>query len=191
MEDSLHNSGVSGGFASSMSTKNLVLVISGVFLFIALLSGLYLSTQTQNIAPKAQVSNSCVGDDKYVAGQCNPGDTPVGTVGSDPALAGEVKPEGDGSQTGETSPQLCCQRQVIQPTLVPPIVPTDIPIPTDVPPTTKPNEPTSAVPPTEAPVPPTEAPVPPTDAPACRQAPDFNVEIIINNCPGCLGSTPQ
>lgn len=188
MEDSLHNTGSSGGFMQNMTTKNLFFVFSGVFLFVALMSGLYLSTENQNIAPRAEVPSSCQGENVYVADNCG-GDSIVGSIPGS-GLAGAP---------GSTASQLCCQRQSAPPSNETPkdVVPTEAPAPTtapetpNVPPTDKPTDPdpTSGPSATNAPVA-TEAPAP-TTGPSCRQAPDFDVEIIINECPGCLGATTQ
>ncbi|OGK15947.1 hypothetical protein A2690_00645 [Candidatus Roizmanbacteria bacterium RIFCSPHIGHO2_01_FULL_39_12b] len=177
MDNSLNGSGVETGTMPKISTNVVLYVAAGVFLLVALLAGLYLTSQTQNVGKKAQTPDSCQGDDKIIAGECPSGYVPIGTVGG---RTQDGSGAGGDTQVISGKTQLCCQRQE-QPTSIPPTSA----LPTDVPPTQ--SEPTKSEVPTE--VPPTS--VPPTETPSCKQAPQFSVDIIINNCPGCLGGSQQ
>ena len=178
MEDASSPFNAETGAVAHSSTKTLLLVIAGTFMFVALLAGLYLTQRPQNISKRAETIAECVGDDKLIADQCPVGFTPIGAVGG-------IQSGGDGStgeiQIGGTGTKLCCQKKVVPTTEVQPTSP----VPTDAP-TPKPNEPTplpTAVQPTS---------VVPTEGFVCREAPNFTVDIIINNCPGCLqGGSPQ
>lgn len=181
MDEQLNNLGANNNLKRHSSANVVAYVVVGVVLFIALIAGLYLTSQTQNIGKKAQTPNSCQGEDKVIAGVCPQGYVPIGTVNTGTQDGGRNTSDGQVIDVG--SSQLCCQRQIQTPTSEPPTnaPPTDVP-PTQAGPTKNQEQPTN--------IPVTQIPTL-TDVPLCKQAPEFSVDIIINQCPRCLRDGTQ
>ncbi len=155
MEDSTIGTAMDNSANKPSQTRVIFYVALGIFLFVALISGLYLTQNTQNLGKRAETADSCQGDGKIIAdpGQSCPGGfDPIGVIdggstGGDGGSLGDGgnTPGGDGgSQQPGGGSRLCCQRRDAPPTEVPPPPPLD-PTPTKV--TDEPPTPTTSTPP--------------------------------------------